>query len=481
MLATIVLAMSLGAADASSGSGSLVSDAAFLAFQDAGCTPKACMIPNPCDGTKPKDGGDPRYGGADFANKACMVDNLINAVEQSGANVTEGYQGLLNTDAEPITTPYSEVDGMCPVNVHWHLGSEHLSVGEYDENGVGPAHGGHRRRADGKVRQGFQCLHYDESDPKYTTPYEWKYCTNMEVGQTYEVHWPHSKGGDCGTMHQYQTPFYDGVFCNAGNLAPSTQAAIGVQSQVFVIVNDEEYYHDGLFNGMILDKEGDFGTDMAFYTGSTTGTSRDNTICSAYSPITWQVDRKCHPISASSFDQMCKDMLEQHDDMSGDVHPHGSRELVADVLAANNQESGGHARDRRAGKELSCECLEEQVCESGFEYEIGTDEPTPASSDRGPVATTEAAAESSGSSMDGSTEVVVDAKNATGSSTDEDTTEAPIDVNYKYSGATDWEVFFVVILLVWIGGLILLAVGKYTGIIPESKKAAAPRTTTEEI
>ena len=170
---------------------------------------------------------------------------------------------------------------------------------------VGPDQLPHRR-ADGSVRKGFQCQHYNKDEPKYTKAFDWKHCENMEVGQTYEVHWPHSKGGDCGTIHQYQTPFYDGVFCHGGKLAPTTQAAIGVQSQTFVIVNDEAYYQDNLFKGMVVDDEG-HGTDMAMYTGSTTGTSRNNEVCSAYGPITWQVDRKCHLVSASSFDKMCKE------------------------------------------------------------------------------------------------------------------------------------------------------------------------------
>ena len=33
---------------------------------------------------------------------------------------------------------------------------------------------------------------------------------------------------------------------------------------------------------------------------------------------------------------MCKDMKSQNDDMSDDLHPHGSRELVSNSLAANN-------------------------------------------------------------------------------------------------------------------------------------------------
>lgn len=87
--------------------------------------------------------------------------------------------------------------------------------------------------------------------------------------------------------------------------------------------------------GMIVD--GEMGQEITKYTGSTTGTSRDNTICSQYAPITWQVDRKCHMISASTFDKMCADMKAQRDDMSDDLYAHGSREVVLDELTANNQ------------------------------------------------------------------------------------------------------------------------------------------------
>merc|ERR1712146_38789 len=116
----------------------------------------------------------------------------------------------------------------------------------------------------------------------------------------------------------------------------NTFEKIGVQAQVFTIVNDEAYYYPDLIRGMIYN--GDYGRDVSYYTGSTTGTSRNNDICSRYPPITWQVDRKCHLISASSFDKMCKDMMSQRDDMSGVLPPPGSRTLVADELAANNHQ-----------------------------------------------------------------------------------------------------------------------------------------------
>lgn len=277
---------------------------------------------------------------------------------QAGANVTKGFQGLMDVgDLEPNTKEYW-ASAMCPVNVHWHLGTEHYSIGEYDENGNGP-HGSAeapiaaeapkgRRLAEG-VRGGFRCHHYDEKDAKFTKEYDWKHCKGMEVGETYEVHWPHSGAGACGTVDQYQTPFYDGVFCNlpeetAGTLSAQTVAnAVGVQAQIYTIVNDEAYYYPDMMRGWI--KQGEYGEDIAYYTGSTTGTSRNNDICSAFAPITWQVDRKCHLISASSFDKLCYDMKNQRDDMTNDLHAHGSRILVASHLTANNMQRNLHEHD----------------------------------------------------------------------------------------------------------------------------------------
>jgi Delta carbonic anhydrase len=207
-------------------------------------------------------------------------------------------------------------------------------VGEYDELGTGPDNNGVTE----STREGYQCRHYNADDPRFTTPYEWKYCKDMVVGQTYEVHWPHSSAGACRTPWQYQTPFYDGVFCTDGVISlNTTESQIGVQSQVFTIVNDEAFYYSNLFDGMIID--GVKGKEVTKYTGSTTGTSRNNEVCSPFTAITWQVDRVCHMISASSFDKMCMEMLAQADDMKDDVHPHGSRELVDDEHAADNHES----------------------------------------------------------------------------------------------------------------------------------------------
>mmetsp|Transcript_22472 Transcript_22472/g.55616 ORF Transcript_22472/g.55616 Transcript_22472/m.55616 type:complete len:317 (-) Transcript_22472:302-1252(-) len=303
---------------------------------------KATMLEdtNICKDKKPLHSG-PGKTDEYFKNVQCTIDGVKQALEQAGGNVTAGYKGGFDTTASgstPITEPYWKV-GLCPVNVHWHLGAEHLSVGEYDESGKGPAAAASRKLLATSVRQGLRCKHYDAMQPKYTKEYAWQHCVGMKIGETYEVHWPHSAAGACGTPNQYQTPFYDGVFCNDNiiSLSPlNTYKKIGVQAQVFTVVNDENYYYPDLIRGMIVD--GRRGTDIAKYTGSTTGTSRSSTVCSKFTPITWQVDRKCNLISASTFDKMCADMKAQRDDMTDDLHAHGSREIVADAFAANNQQ-----------------------------------------------------------------------------------------------------------------------------------------------
>merc|ERR1711924_399512 len=80
-----------------------------------------------------------------------------------------------------------------------------------------------------------------------------------------------------------------------------------------------EYQKDDLLSGAWMDDS--HWVDVAKYVGSTTGTSRDNEVCSMYAPITWQVDRTCHMLSAASMDNLCKMMKDIPDDMSNDMHP----------------------------------------------------------------------------------------------------------------------------------------------------------------
>merc|ERR1712176_130143 len=150
---------------------------------------------------------------ADKKLKFENVDCVHTPGPQAGGNVTKGYQGGLEVDVVPNLKNYWQ-SSMCPVNVHWHLGTEHYSMGEYDEMGDGPNgnvglelasddpaeyHDGHSNKthsdgnktdSDGyrrlaamgeEVRGGFRCRHYNADDEKFTKPYEWKHCKNMEV------------------------------------------------------------------------------------------------------------------------------------------------------------------------------------------------------------------------------------------------------------------------------------------------------------
>ena len=283
-----------------------------------------------------------------FDNAECVEV----ALEQAGGNVTLGYEGGFNTSATPITTTLAEA-GLCPVNVHWHLGAEHLSVGQFDAAGSGPTYSGSARRLlagdELNTEPAIRCGHYDASNTIYTTEYEWKHCKDMKVGETYEVHWPHSAFGACNTPFQYQTPFYDGVFCNLdgatadavgsaadGDVAlTSTAGQIGVQAQVFTIVNSDaaEYQYDNLIRGMIVD-------------GTRASTSRRTPAPPPALPAATRSarvrahhlarGRKCHEISAKSFDKMCEQMKAQLDDMTSDLHPYGAREVVVNSMTANN-------------------------------------------------------------------------------------------------------------------------------------------------
>merc|ERR1719330_631873 len=98
--------------------------------------PAKIFTDNPCKNHKPTDAL--KAGDGYFNNEACMVKGVVNVAEQSGANVTVGYKGMMDGSAHPPIMERFWKKGLCPVNVHWHTGAEHLSVGQFDEKGTGP-------------------------------------------------------------------------------------------------------------------------------------------------------------------------------------------------------------------------------------------------------------------------------------------------------------------------------------------------------
>ena len=303
-----------------------------------------------------------------------------NAGAQSATDVTKGAPGTRDPALAPIAD-YNDM-GMCTVNVHWHIGAEHRSEGQYDENAAfdhpnkDTYAGSHRRlaSADGGMRIGHMCTKgkelWEANDASVrnadgsVNEYDWKYCKDMHVGLTYEFHWPHSSLGACQTPWQYQYHFLDGVLCGAtqGGIDIATAAnalttkahAIGVEGQVFTIVNgmggDAVRPTWDVLNGW--DRQA--AKDVAYYQGSTTGDAVQSGAhagdkCRGTGDlVTWHVDRECHTLEASTMDEMCRRMLViSADDMSPDVIPHGARETVIQALTDPAEDHPDYPGTRR--------------------------------------------------------------------------------------------------------------------------------------
>lgn len=303
-----------------------------------------------------------------------------NAGAQSATDVTKGAPGTRDPALAPIAD-YNDM-GMCTVNVHWHIGAEHRSEGQYDEAAAfdhpnkDTYAGSHRRlaSADGGMRIGHMCTKgkelWEANDASVrnadgsVNEYDWKYCKDMHVGLTYEFHWPHSSLGACQTPWQYQYHFLDGVLCGAtmGGVDINTAAAllgdkthgIGVEGQVFTIVNggDAEAKRPtwDVLNGW--DRQS--AKDVAYYQGSTTGDAvqsgaNPGDMCRGTGDlVTWHVDRECHTLEASTMDEMCRRMLViSADDMSPDVIPHGARDTVVASLTDPAEDHPDYPGTRR--------------------------------------------------------------------------------------------------------------------------------------
>ena len=267
----------------------------------------------------------------DYLPVTITCDDLLVDQPQAGADVTWGYKGLMEVDHDPNPNPFvacapSTCTGTSEPSTDPPASMTRTALVPPENQPLS------------KQKPCLRCHHYDADDPKFTTPYVFKHCSEMEVGKTDKVHWPHANTGTCSTIYQYQTPFIDSVFCNLSHeafteMTPQELADnVGVQGQVFTIVNDEDW-------GMIvnINDSKPMGVDLTICTRSSTGDKFDIILCSPVTPVTWQVDRKYHLISASSFDAMCTEMELQVSNMSSQVKLMGSHDLVADEYAANNQ------------------------------------------------------------------------------------------------------------------------------------------------
>jgi len=224
------------------------------------------------------------------------------------------------------------------VNVHYHLGAEHKSD-EYSDgadsvayDGSNPARRlGERRLSAGPVRPGWMCSNADLTDAQ-KVPYEFQHCKGeVHVGKSYEVHYVHSSAGlsaaDADSNDVDDEDLMADGLGGAANGRGMLNPMVVVEAQVYHIVNDESYTSTETESHILHGWSVEAHDKAVMYAGSTTGGSHDNTLCSPYA-ITWHVDLRCHKVSASDFDKMCKEKADKYK-LYKDLYPHSSRVLVS--------------------------------------------------------------------------------------------------------------------------------------------------------
>jgi hypothetical protein len=151
-------------------------------------------------------------------------------------------------------------------------------------------------------------------------PYEFQYCKgDVAVGKSYEIHYVHSSAGY--TKEEGTEAEVDGIDDGLGGAANGRgllNPMVVVEAQVFQIVNGADNVGDMLHGWTVVGHN-----NSVMYSGSTTGPSHTNSICSPY-VITWHVDKDCHLVSPASFDNLCKQMKDMYK-LTADLKPHGSR------------------------------------------------------------------------------------------------------------------------------------------------------------
>jgi len=209
-------------------------------------------------------------------------------------------------------------------NVHYHLGAEHRSdnyVDGTDSIAYDAKSGGRRLASD--PRPGWMCVAPPSGELK---AYTFQHCKGtVTVGKSYEIHYVHSSAGyDSEHLKNVDIDLMNDGLGGAANGRGLLNPMVTVQAQVFQIVNDGTTAP--LIADMIHGMQSESTPNRVMYSGSTTGQSHTNSVCSPY-VITWHVDKKCHKVAAPSFDNMCKMMKDTYK-MDADLYPHGSRILL---------------------------------------------------------------------------------------------------------------------------------------------------------
>lgn len=250
---------------------------------------------------------------------------------QTGATGKKKAKQALLNDAQAHKLPQT--------NIHFHLGAEHRSD-EYNlgadselfDRGMGQAFPVAPPNVPGQsippahsVRPGWMCPISGYTPAQLSNDYEWKCCLGeMHIGKSYEVHYVHSNAAPGTDMNPV---IGDGLAVAAGAARGLLNPQVVVEAMVYTIVNDNDaaYTFDDLVHGW--DIAGLDNSSRVMYAGSTTGNSFNNEVCSPFT-VSWHVDKKCHAVSAKSFDEMCCEMRDTYGQFA-DLQPHASRLLLS--------------------------------------------------------------------------------------------------------------------------------------------------------
>ena len=288
-----------------------------------------------------------------------------NAQPQAPRNLDPAFIGDLEAPYEPVDGEV--VNDFIQVNLHFHLGAEHYSPGEYDIAPQDTGFGRFRSQLSGRASKNFWCLkpyyrhlkycqHYlagvideldwlvqynEKTNPPmpdvrpgffcglegihrwYLHPYKFRYCEDVKVGYTYEFHWVYSSAGPLSS----QPAVYPGL---GQVFNRSVTPVVIVRGQVCRIINNwhlktkRQVYAD--YNNFLYQWRQPSIADAVRYVGSTTSDAYDNNVCSPVE-VNWHMDTKCCTLSAQAMDLTCKKMKAQG--LTGDLRPQSSRELVA--------------------------------------------------------------------------------------------------------------------------------------------------------
>jgi len=269
----------------------------------------------------PDDGTPCPYN---FTKPACAIAEPQTPRDLStpGGMLAEGKK-----TPKAATLTEAQADFLPLANVHFHLGAEHRSNAYYNDtdsrayDALNPSLL-QRGSGAGEVRPGFMCETACLSESQMA-PYTFRHCKgDVQVGKSYEVHYVHSSAGySAEDLNGVDIDGIDDGLGGAANGRGMLNPMIVVQGQVFQIVNGADNVTDLLHGWTVVGHE-----NSVMYSGSTTGTSHNNEVCSPY-VITWHVDTACHRVSPEAFDNLCRQMDEKYK-LVEDLYPHGSRILV---------------------------------------------------------------------------------------------------------------------------------------------------------